>query len=266
MIIPLPNELPLELLRRCGGYYKCPKDKEGKRLGKLVVYAGTYEGGTLHFVGDEYANYAGMEQEPLANFNIAERLAPLVAPAIGENTVICGVPTGGILLGPFLALALAKLGKQVRFVALEKTNIRQSGGLEISHTTYDLKAERHSLIPGETVVLVEDIVNNATNTNKAVLAVKNAGCEVALLACFLNRSVMFENFLTLPGGQRLEITSLMRRKIPQFRQDDPFVADDVRIGNVCSHVKPEWSALMESMKLDQSGEQGGTVNWQAGGQ
>jgi len=33
----------LEILRRCGGYYGCPKDAAGKRLGPLVGYAGKYD-------------------------------------------------------------------------------------------------------------------------------------------------------------------------------------------------------------------------------
>ena len=33
---------PLNLVAACGGYYECPKDKDGKRHGPLVGYAGKY--------------------------------------------------------------------------------------------------------------------------------------------------------------------------------------------------------------------------------
>ncbi len=52
---------PLALVERCGGYYKCPKDPSGKRLGPLVGYAGRDAQGR-QFVGDEYFNFAKAER------------------------------------------------------------------------------------------------------------------------------------------------------------------------------------------------------------
>lgn len=58
---------PLELLKALGGYYLCPKDKEGNRKGPLVGYAGTYptDQGTKQYVGDIYANFALAEEHPM---------------------------------------------------------------------------------------------------------------------------------------------------------------------------------------------------------
>lgn len=247
IIVPRENEDPLELLRRCGGYYRCPKDKSGYRLGKLVVYAGKYDDPPLNFVGDVYANGAVMRDHVTANGYFAERLACKLAPFLGNVEVICGVPTGGVFLGTLLGLACNK-----KFVPLVK---RITSSPEAAKEEYILELASGAISPGDGVILVEDIVNNATNTHAAVEVVEEAGGVVVLLACFLNRSVVFDDQVPLAGtGKTLQVVSLVRKSIPQYRQDDPAVIDDMRRGNVCWHVKKEWGELMESMQHDELGE------------
>ena len=52
-----PSTQYLEVLSSVRGYYKCPKDRSGKRLGPLVAYAGRDEN-NKQYVGDEYVNFA----------------------------------------------------------------------------------------------------------------------------------------------------------------------------------------------------------------
>ena len=53
-----PNGQHMETLRRCGGYYKCPKGPDGTRMGPLVGYAGKYGGARgLHKVVAEVRHH-----------------------------------------------------------------------------------------------------------------------------------------------------------------------------------------------------------------
>jgi len=56
----------LATLVNCEGYYSCPTDVEGRPLGPLVRYRGTYEvdGGEEHYVGLEYFNFSKADQWP----------------------------------------------------------------------------------------------------------------------------------------------------------------------------------------------------------
>ncbi len=64
---------PLTILKKLGGYYECPKNSSGKRLGPLVGYAGTYETGK-QYVGDVYIDFAKADQwYPVVN-HFAARL------------------------------------------------------------------------------------------------------------------------------------------------------------------------------------------------
>ena len=98
----LASDDPLRILSHYGGYYECPKDSSGKRLGPLVGYAGKYDG--KQYVGDVYVNYAIAEHFPFVNQAFASRLRQRLA----ENNVwhecdcICGAPMGGLSLAQSL--------------------------------------------------------------------------------------------------------------------------------------------------------------------
>jgi hypothetical protein len=77
------GEEPLAKLREFGGYYECPKDKEGKRLGPLVGYAAEYEPGK-HWVGDIYLNAASVERCPEMLNDFACELAEEILREFGE--------------------------------------------------------------------------------------------------------------------------------------------------------------------------------------
>src|SRR3970040_2100331 len=92
----------LEALRLLGGYYECPKDPTGKRLGPLVGYAGKYEaddGSKRQYVGDIYANFAKAEERPRVYQSWADRMKFDVP----EVDVLLGMPMGGIAVAFALA-------------------------------------------------------------------------------------------------------------------------------------------------------------------
>lgn len=59
--LALREKNPLAVLKALDGYYECPKDTAGKRLGPLVGYAGRDNLGR-QYVGDIYANFAVAER------------------------------------------------------------------------------------------------------------------------------------------------------------------------------------------------------------
>ena len=97
----------LEILRMCGGYYSCPKDSNGKRLGPLVGYAGKYpatDGSQKQFVGDIYANFAKAEEYPHVLKYYTEQVQPKIAQILPRLNVFCGAPIGGYSFADMLGL------------------------------------------------------------------------------------------------------------------------------------------------------------------
>src|SRR3989344_7426018 len=96
------GEHPLDLLKRCGGYYECPRHSfDSNRLGPLVGYAGRYKGsdGKDHqYVGDVYANFARAEEYPhvLHHWACSMELQPSFDELARKADVFCGAPMGGL--------------------------------------------------------------------------------------------------------------------------------------------------------------------------
>ncbi len=248
----------LETLGNCGGFYSCPKDSDGHRLGPLVGYAGKYEdanGKQQQWVGDIYANFAKAEVRTNVLKFFAGCLAVKLDSAVGiaNVDVLCGAPIGGYSLADAFGLAtdidVIKAEKKVLVLAT-------SSSREISRVVF----ARHDVDIGQRVVIVEDICNNFSTTCKLVGTIIIKGAEVSAIVCFLNRSLTVNDFyspgaFTLESGKRLEVTglripviSLVRLPINEWKQDDPAVAEDVARGNVAWKPKDEWNRLMEAMQ------------------
>jgi hypothetical protein len=234
-VFPKSNQEPLDLLGQCSGYYECPIDSNGKRLGPLVGYTAKYDE-EHHWVGDIYANFAKLERHAPALYEIADRiLAPSFAVAddpsrtttygsILRGTGFCGAPEGG----KALANTLASIGSK-QYIFPEK------GKSELSF-------DRHEPESGESWWIVEDVCNNFSTTQQIIDLIRGFGASVEGVICFLNRSLHVDD-----EYNGLPVVSLVRKPIPQYRQDDPFVAKDVRQGNVVWHPKLEWAPLKQAM-------------------
>jgi len=109
----------LETLRICGGYYECPKDREGHRLGPLVGYAGKYPTpeGPKQWVGDVYANFAKADEYPGVLHNYATCMNDKLGPVTANIDVFCGAPIGGynfsVILGLVYSRRVVKAEKKV---------------------------------------------------------------------------------------------------------------------------------------------------------
>jgi adenine/guanine phosphoribosyltransferase-like PRPP-binding protein len=241
----------LEMVKLCGGYYKCPKDGE-KRLGPLVAYFGKYrahDNTEKQWVGEEYVNFAMAE----THTPILDHFASMFAKKIGsdktsslsdlwhKSTCFCGAPEGG----KALALLLARLWGR-RYIYPEKivTAVKTDTAREKS----ELRFDRHFPQPDDLVWIVEDVCNNFSTTTALIKLVESQGAKVAGILCFLNRSPVVGDIFTLGDcEQKLPVVSLVRKIIPEFKQDDPYVKADVEANNVVWKPKHAWPQLAAAM-------------------
>ena len=216
-----PAKVLLDVLRQCRGYYKCPKDEEGRRLGPLVGYAGRDEQGR-QFVGDVYANCSALERHPVnfTQYCITHGLVPKHKSLIYSAEVFCGAPMGGLSL----ALLLAE-HRDCHYVFAEKKITALATATEREKSVLIFK--RHQIKPDSRVAIVEDVCNNFSTTDQLIDIIQQCGGRVAFIVCILNRSLRIEdNYNGLP------VLSLIRQPIPQYSQDDPEVVEDITKGNV----------------------------------
>ena len=243
LIIPKLNEDPISLLRRCGGWYECPKDAEGNRLGPLVGYAGRDEQ-NRQYVGDIYANFSVLEENSLTLGYIAERLKaaiPLVEYLKHSAVACCGMPIGGLLLASALSREIP--GARCIFPEKKVLEVASAASREKSVMSFG----RHTVRKGESVIIVEDVVNNVSTTEQAIGLVHSQGGTTVAIVCFLNRSLKVDSVFTTRGGFKFPIISLVRKPIAQYAQDDPAVAQDIATGNVVWKPKNEWAKLEGAM-------------------
>ena len=233
----------LETLRRCGGYYTCPK-AEGRRFCPLVGYAGRYDasdGSKKQWVGEVYANFAMAEEYPHVLFHYARRLKSLLLPYIGDVDVFCGAPIGGYDITKMLGLVC---GRRAVKAEKEVTALKTETSREQSRLVF----ARHAITLGLRYAIVEDVCHNFSTTAELVKLIESDGGIVSVIVCLLNRSLTVRKRFTIaPGDSSYPVVSLVDVPIPEYRQDDPAVADDVAAGNVVLKPKNEWPRLMEAM-------------------
>ena len=226
----------LATLKGCGGCYECPKDKSGKRLGPLVGYAGKYDD-THQWVGDIYYNLAKIEEFPRLLKEFTQDLAEKIKKSGTTFDCILGAPMGGIALA--VALGLHFIDKRFVFAEKKVIAVAARSGREES----ELVIKRHEIQRGAKILLVEDVTNNFSTTDKVAELVKSFGAELAGLVCELNRSET-----TVWEG--LPVISLMHIPTKQFRHGDADVAQDIRDGNVVWKPKNDWDRLMATMNAN----------------
>lgn len=237
--------LPLEVVKVCGGYYECPKGADGKRLGPLVGYAGRDNLGQ-QYVGDIYVNFAAVERYAVALGFIAKQLHQLLkgSTGISDIDVYCGAPEGGKALATILSVLD---NSQYIFPEKKVTAVATRSSREES----DLVFSRHEPLPGERVVIVEDVCNNFSTTEALVDLIEKHEARCVGIVCFLNRSKEFSDqfvsYASLDGPLRLPVVSLVRNPFLQYQQSDVGVADDIAAGNVVWKPKNEWYRLAEAM-------------------
>jgi len=246
-LVEIAGDRHLETLRNCGGFYDCPKDSQGRRLGPLVGYAGKYEGPNgkqLQWVGEVYANFAKAEVHP----NVLRFFATCLSGRIYSQfrsidvDVLCEAPIGGYALGTAIGIAndLQMIKAEKKITALATPTSREKSELVFG---------RHSVVAGQRYVIVEDVCNNFSTTEQLIQLIHSFGGEVIAIVCFLNRSTTIEDQFSSPILARsIPVISLVRRVIREWKQDDPEVAEDVASGNVVWKPKDDWDRLMRAME------------------
>jgi len=224
----------LGALRDLNGYYVCPKDSSGKRLGPLVGYAGKDEWGR-HYVGEIYANFAKMEEYPFLLDRYASALLNVFHNP-DDRLVFCGAPLGGMGFATILASVF-----RVRYVFPDK--IVTSLATEHQREQSELVFKRHSLHPGDRVVIVEDVANNFSTTDKMISLAEDQKARVERITSLLNRSLKIDK-----AYKGIPVDCLVRLPIDEWEQDDLGVAEDVKKGNVIWKPKDQWDVLEYAMK------------------
>jgi len=221
----------------CDGYYCCPKNNTGKRLGPLVGYAGKYDapdGTEKRFVGDVYWNFARVEQCPEILDYFAAVLAKNIRQTDLKPTLLLAAPMGGILLAGILG---SKLGVRTIFAEKKVTAIATPDKREESKLVVD----RHNIGRNSKVLIVEDTCHNFSTTKELVGLISCTGSTSIGIACALNVSEKCIYYLR-------PIFSSIYLPTKQWRQDDPAVQEDISKGNVVWKPKDDWDELVATMK------------------
>ncbi len=235
---------PIDLMRRAGACYECPRGLDGKRRGPLVGYAGRDRDGR-QFVGDVYVNFAKAERRPallqVFSWHMRRMLrARGLDGAVAACAGFIGAPEGGKAFAYQLAL---DAGRSYIYPEKRITAIGSATSREASEMVFG----RHEPEPGRSWFIVEDVCNNFSTTAKLVALIEDHGAAVAGILCFLNRSIAVDETYEPRPGLVLPVVAVVRKPFAQHAQDDPAVADDVaRLGVVWS-PKKDWPRLAAAM-------------------
>ncbi len=232
---------PTGMLEILGGYYERPTDASGKRFGPLVGYAGKHPSaqGEKQYVGEVYANFAAAEEYPLIMQSWADKLF-WRARIIGIDHCL-GMPLGGLTFAFACALRF-----KTRFGYLEKKVLQAGSGDHREKS--ELVFGRHKVRPGEGVALVEDVCNNFSTTREAIEVIEKAGGKPKVIFCIFNRSGITE--FPVREDLLLPVISVEHKTLPEYRQDDPYVVEDIARGNLRSKPKTKevWEELQAVMQ------------------
>jgi orotidine-5'-phosphate decarboxylase/adenine/guanine phosphoribosyltransferase-like PRPP-binding protein len=229
---------PLATLKACGGYYKSPMAPDNNYLGPLVAYAGTYESesGPKNYVGYEYFNFAKAEAEPLARAYFASEISAIIKAAGIKCDVVVGAPMGGILLAGDVARYL-----DCRSIFAEKKVIEPARPQDGVKEKSELIIDRHEIRQNDAVVIVEDVCNNFSTTEKLKNLIEGMGGKLAAIVCAFNRSGKHE-------WEGIPVFTSCFIPTQQFKQDDVQIADLMRLDKIVWKPKAEWSKLESAME------------------
>ncbi|MBU6431237.1 MAG: phosphoribosyltransferase [Patescibacteria group bacterium] len=229
---------PFDVLKEAGGWYQCPKDFQGKRSGPLVGYAARDEL-DRQLVGEEYVNFAKIEEDVDVVHNLALLLGRKIPKSILSScNVICGVPEGGKILAAMLALVC---NKKFKYPDKKIIPSKISGERDESIFTFG----KHKIGPSKKVILVEDVTSSFSSVKKILQELNKNKIHLTAIVTFFNRSIVWNDYYhPKPDEPYIPVISLIRKEIRQYRQDDPFVSDDVKKGNVVWDPKNNWEQLV----------------------
>jgi adenine/guanine phosphoribosyltransferase-like PRPP-binding protein len=248
----------LKTLENCQGHYVCPVGPDGKLLGPVVGYTAPYtasDGSEKKWVGLEYFNFSMADQWSAVLKAFAfEMASKLVGRGPPEPDLIVGAPWAGVKFSQAVALRVG-----CRHIFAEKEVVGfDDKGKKIEKLI--LGRYEGMIHVGDRVVIGEELVNNASTTKKLIDLIENAGGQVVAIACAINRSYPFrDSFEIEPGeniinpGRSIPIISVIERSTPQYRQDDPLVAEAIAADNVVWKPKYAWDRMKAAMHAARQG-------------
>ncbi len=125
---------------------------------------------------NEYLQCALVLQHPL----IAERLGRELASGLGKADLVVSPAVGGLIIGHEVARALG-----ARFIFTERQTSGQASGDDPGKMTL---RRGFSVQPGETAVVVEDVVTTGGSTREVIELLQNSGVKVAGAGSIIDRS------------------------------------------------------------------------------
>ena len=226
----------LKTLENCEGYYQCPLDENGKPLGPVVGYTADYDvgdGSKKKWVGLTYYNFSKADVWPEVLSYFAAKMVCILEEKGLAPDLIVGAPWAGIKFSQEVARQLG-----CRHIFAEKK------GEEIILGRYE--GEIH---PNDYVLIGEELVNNLSTTWKLMRLIESVRARVIGIACAVNRShpLKTEYWDAGPSGH-IPVVSVIERETPQYRQDDPVVAEAISSGNFVPKPKYGWAKLKEAME------------------
>ncbi len=244
-LIDLYGNDPLKLLEKIGGFYEVIKDGD-KRLTPLVGYAGKYKTDDekeLQYVGEVYANFAKAEEHPRVMHHFTSMLWGKLK--LTKPVVFVGPAMGGISVAQGMAYhASGKI--KARYACAEKivTAVKTDTMREQSI----LQLARHTVHAGEKVIISEDVMNNYSTTKMLIELIEGAGARVEAIVGLLNRSMTVKDSFVYKN-RSIPVIPLVYKPFDEYKQDDPYVRDDMQAGNVVFKPKNEWDRLQTAVTM-----------------
>ncbi|PLX20579.1 hypothetical protein C0584_05025 [Candidatus Parcubacteria bacterium] len=230
-------EDPMKVLLHCGGSYESPLGSIGEILGPLVGYAGKYGLEGKNFVGSVYFNFAKAEQNPIALAFYGAYLANEIREYFDViPDAVAGMANGGVKLAAAVARELG-----CRDVTAYKKVIQPADVKAGKKEESILEINRHDVYPDDTIIIIEDVCNNFSTTEKAQKLIESLDAQLVGIACAINR----DNEWYWKG---LPVISASHRPSPQYKQEDPIVSTLIKQGKIVWKAKEGWSKLMEAME------------------
>lgn len=243
------DEEILGLLAKNKGFYNA-ENEYSKRVGKLVGYAGTYDtpNGPKQYVGTRYWNFPrGAERNPWVMDRFVGRAVAEIEKYcengwISTPRIDCafGCPEGGII--PAYEIA-RKYGCHFSRADKKVIELATAESREKSKLIFG----RHTVELGWNVVIIEDVINNLSTTDKAIELVESAGATVVAIVCMINRSPDGTLFFEYKG-RKINILQSVLIPTKEYQQDDPEVEEDIKNGNVVWKPKDNWDELVNSIR------------------
>lgn len=222
-------------LENCQGWYDCPVDADGKPIGPIAGYTADHsKGDGTKWVGLQYANFSMADEWPaVLTFFAQEMWSRLKMQSLmSDLDRIVGAPWAGV-----------KFSQEVARLSGCRHIFAEKKGDDLILGRYEDR-----IVPGETVAIGEELVNNLSTTSKLMDIIESRGGRVSCIICAINRSSPFkQTFWDAPNRDPIPIIGVIEREMPQYHRDDPAVAEAIKKFGLIDKPKYAWDQMKAAM-------------------